>query len=308
MKAVRNAAFCFLLLGCFTAFSQQINDDTFKYENPNPAFSEGSGPLVCWDEGHFNIHTSESSYKAFADLLRGDGYQILRYGERFSNLSARNCNLLIIANPLSEYSSKDWDLPHDSAFTRDDIDELVAWIIGGGNLLLVADHSPVAGNVTDLGAVLGIMIANAYALMDQESRAVFRTSTGTLMSHKITQGRSELETIDSLVSFGGLAAIFGEMWDPITVFGENDTAYIRTQHTNLSEEIGGRTEFSIAGWWQGASRTLGDGRIVFQGEAAMCSAQIQVRRNNKLGMNNPIAPQNAQFCLNTVRWLTGVLD
>lgn len=234
MRTARNCAIYLLMLACSSAFSQQINDDTFHYNNPNPAFPEKSGPMVCWDEGHFNIHTAVSNYQAFADLLRGDGYQIERFGEDFSNLSTKNCDLLIIANPLSEYNSQDWDLPHDSAFTLQEMEELVAWIIGGGNLLLVADHSPISGNVTDLGAVLGIMIANAYALMEGESRAFFRTSAGTLKSHKITQGRSELEAVDMLVSFGGIAAIFGEMWDPITVFGENDTAYIRTQHTNLS--------------------------------------------------------------------------
>jgi hypothetical protein len=60
----------------------------------------------------------------------------------------------------------------------------------------------------------------------------------------------------------------------------------------------------------GASISLGDGKIVFQGEAAMCAAQFLVSRTVKMGMSNPDAPQNVQFCLNTDRWLTrvGVLD
>ncbi len=306
--AIRIFIFATSSIFCTLVWSQQIHDETFRYVNPSPAYTADSGPIVCIDEGHFNFHTADGNYKGFADLLRTDGYRVRGFAENFTELANSNCDLLVIANPISEYNSQDWDLPHYSAFTRSEIDDLVSWIINGGNLLFVADHSPVAGNSADLGSVLGIVIANAYALIGGESTGVFSRADGTLKSHKITQGRNDSESIDRLTSFGGLAAIFGSMWDPITVFADGDTAYIRVQHTNLSEEIGGRTEFSIAGWGQGASRTLGEGRIVFQGEAAMCGAQFQVRRNYKFGMNNPNAPQNAQFCLNTVRWLTGVLD
>ena len=288
--------------------AQQIHDESYSFENPNPVFNLGEGPTVCIDEGHFNFHTADGNYLAFANLLRSDGYLVKGYKSQFTELTGSDCELLVIANPISEYNSTDWDLPHYSAFTRSDMDQLVAWVIAGGNLLLIADHSPVAGTIADLGAVFGIVVVNAYALIDGESQGVFSSSNGTLKSHSITQGRFSSESVDSLTSFGGLAAIFGEVWDPITVFDEGDTAYIRVQHTNLSEEIGGRTEFSIEGWGQGASRTLGDGKIVFQGEAAMCAAQFHVRRNFRMGMNNPDALQNAQFCLNTVRWLTGVLD
>jgi hypothetical protein len=46
---------------------------------------------------------------------------------------------------------------------------------------------------------------------------------------------------------------------------------------------------------------------VFLGEAAMCSAQLAGPQRGPMGMNHPWAPQNPQFCLNTVRWLTRVL-
>jgi len=40
----------------------------------------------------------------------------------------------------------------------------------------------------------------------------------------------------------------------------------------------------------------------------MCSAQVSGPDRNPVGMNHPLAPQNAQFCLSAARWLTGVLD
>jgi hypothetical protein len=64
----------------------------------------------------------------------------------------------------------------------------------------------------------------------------------------------------------------------------------------------------IAGWWHGATRTLGKGRVVILGEAAMCSAQLAGPEKWTMGMNHPKAAQNAQFCLSTVRWLSGVLE
>ncbi|MCH7766830.1 MAG: hypothetical protein IH916_09770, partial [Acidobacteria bacterium] len=44
------------------------------------------------------------------------------------------------------------------------------------------------------------------------------------------------------------------------------------------------------------------------GEAAMCTAQVSGPERRPMGMNHPKAPQNAQFCLNVVRWLSGLLD
>ena len=53
--------------------------------------------------------------------------------------------------------------PHPSAFTRDDISELVKWVRGGRSLLLIIDHAPVPGAAADLGAVLGINMLDGHA-------------------------------------------------------------------------------------------------------------------------------------------------
>lgn len=50
----------------------------------------------------------------------------------------------------------------------------------------------------------------------------------------------------------------------------------------------------------------GKGRIVIFGEAAMFTAQLQGK--NKMGMNTKSASQNAQFLLNTLHWLNGILN
>ena len=72
--------------------------------------------------------------------------------------------------------------------------------------------------------------------------------------------------------------------------------------------------FSAAGWLQGATRKLDHGRIAILGEAAMCTAQFDDLDGEidapliPQGINALHAPQNAQFCLNVMHWLSGLLD
>jgi hypothetical protein len=43
------------------------------------------------------------------------------------------------------------------------------------------------------------------------------------------------------------------------------------------------------------------------GEAAMFSAQVAGPQRPPMGMKDPAAPQNAQFLLNVLHWLSGSL-
>lgn len=57
---------------------------------------------------------------------------------------------------------------------------------------------------------------------------------------------------------------------------------------------------------QGAVTRFGKGKVAVFGEAAMFSAQIAEPGHRLAGMNSPMAPQNAQFLLNVVHWLSGL--
>ena len=67
-------------------------------------------------------------------------------------------------------------------------------------------------------------------------------------------------------------------------------------------------KFNVEGWSQGAFKKHGKGRIVVFGEAAMFSAQLAGPNQIKMGMNNPVAPENYQLLLNIIHWLDGILD
>ena len=65
-----------------------------------------------------------------------------------------------------------------------------------------------------------------------------------------------------------------------------------------------------AGLYQGAVFEHGSGRVAVFGEAAMFSAQVFDRGKETIymGMNADDAEENAQFLLNVVHWLSGLLD
>jgi hypothetical protein len=64
---------------------------------------------------------------------------------------------------------------------------------------------------------------------------------------------------------------------------------------------------AASGMLQGAVVKFGKGRVAVFGEAAMFSAQVAGPSRSPMGMNDPTAPQNAQFLLNALHWLTGLL-
>ena len=65
-----------IALGAGGESQDQLAGRAFHFDNPDPAFAPGAGPLVCVDEAHNNYHTANGRYRPFADLLRGDGYWV----------------------------------------------------------------------------------------------------------------------------------------------------------------------------------------------------------------------------------------
>lgn len=305
---MKKAKRCFLLVAL--AFlpghlaGQQEGDVSFLFENTNPSFEAGRGPTVCIDEGHFNFHTAGGRYRSFADLLRGDGYVVRPYDDGFDGEALRSCSLLVVANPLAEANAEDWSYPHPSAFSGQEMSALMGWVRGGGRFLLFADHAPIAGAARDLAAVFGVLMADVY-VDGGPGPDVFRRLDGTLREHPIVEGRQASERVDSVMTFTGQAMQVTDGWEPIIVFGPDAVARISSDQAY--QEGAPWSGFSVGGWVHGAAREWDGGRIVFLGEAAMCSAQVSGPDRRPMGMNAPRADQNPQFCLNVVRWLTEAL-
>ncbi|MCG8607172.1 DUF4350 domain-containing protein [bacterium] len=218
----------------------------------------------------------------------------------------QKAKILVISNALHESNINDWSLPNPSAFTKDEIAEVVSWVEDGGSLMLIADHMPCPGAAADLAAAFGFEFNNGFARdTTRPSNDFFQREQDTLTDNAITNGRNKRERVDFVVSFTGQAFRIPEGAQPLLVLNSNfislmpDTAWVFRPWT---------TQIDVGGWSQGAYREFGKGRVAVFGEAAMFTAQVSGRNRRKMGMNHPAAEQNWQFLLNVIHWLDGIIE
>lgn len=293
---------------------QQANDPRFDFANADPAFAQGKGPSVCVDEAHHNAHTVPQLYAPFAGILRSDGFRVSRLTRSLGGDVLRSCDILVLGSgrATSAQSADAWSYPHASAYTRTEVDAVVRWVRAGGALLFAWDHAPAAGAAAGLASVLGVQTLDAWA--DATPRGtypeIFRRTDGLLADHAILRGRSPAERIDSLATHGA-GAFFPSRWiQPIVVYGREATAWVRLG--DMGQGLTGIPEsewprFDIQGWLLAGTREWDKGRIVFLGDSTACTAQLYGPESTPIGMSHPSGRQNAQFCLNLVRWLARVL-
>jgi hypothetical protein len=286
--------------------AQQVSDTLFTPPVGSPAFKEGTGPIVHIDGGHQNFHTMEGRYLPFARILQHDGYVVRSRHARFVRTDLDSSRILVISNALAKENQDDWNLPTPSAFDSAEIAAVRSWVHDGGSLWLIADHMPFPGAAGELAAEFGILMGNGFALdpRTEDGRMRFARSDGTLADHPITRGRNPSERIDSVVSFTGQAFRLEVAGDNLMTLGRTTTLFmpeVAWQFSKLTPRI------SASGMLQGAAIRFGKGRVAVFGEAAMFSAQLAGPNRVPVGMNDLTAPQNPQFLLNVVHWLSGLL-
>jgi hypothetical protein len=292
--------------------SKQVVDTMFPASPPrHPAFAPGRGPRVMIDEAHHNFHTAGGRFRPFAKWLEADGFRVTEGTTHTTASSLATTHILVIANALapSDVKVADWRLPTTPAFTADEVDAIVAWVRGGGALLLIADHMPFPGAVEPLAAAFGADFANGFALFGSEDPRtgdypiVFRRRDGTLMAGPVVDGRNPSERIDSIETFTGTAFHLSARSGGI-----------------LALPIGTRLELPMVAWQfsdttpamradgllQGAAFAFGRGRVAIFGEAGMFTAQRKGVDRVPMGFNDPAASQNPQFILNLLHWLAGM--
>ncbi len=295
--------------------AQQRPATDFEFSVGSPAFPLGEGPVVLVDEAHHNFHTIgpttgydddhqpvtvEGRYGPFAQLLRRDGYVVEPLKSRISRSNLQGADVLVIANALAESNVVDWSLPNPSAFDEEEVAAAEEWVREGGALLLIADHQPWPAAASELAERFGLIFNNGYTETFR-----FRRADSSLRGHPITRGRTPSEQIDSVMTFSGQAfrVAPGTTASPLLVIG--DQSMLVLHWDPFEEETDRVPRIRADGMLQGAALSFGRGRVAAFGEAAMFTAQVS--EEGLFGMNHPEAPQNAQFVLNVLHWLTGVL-
>ena len=289
--------------------AQQRADSSFDASVRRPAYPAGTGPVVAVDEAHHNFHTIGGRYRAFAEVLRADGYVVREHRSEFTKESLTSIRVLVIANAGTD-SLSSWDLPAHSALTPTEIDGVVGWVEAGGSLFVIADHMPAAGAIAPLAARFGAILTNGYTIDSVRGDLpgdLFTRADGTLLEHPITRGRVPSERVDSIVTFTGQAF---QLTDSriATVLRFRPSA-VSLLPIRAGVGFDSTTPRIRSGRWPHAvSVAAGRGRVAIFGEAAMFSAQLAGDPGRPMGMNHPRAGRNKQLLLNTLHWLTGLLD
>lgn len=298
---MRFILFSLLLFFPILIAAQQRPDTSFALSIENPAYPNGSGPVICIDSAHNNLHKADGGFAPFARVISKDGYTVSDYNSPLDNAEELSkCDIFMIVNPLHESNLGNWVLPNPSAFSELEIQNLKNWVQQGGSFFLIADHMPFAGAANKLGRSFGFEFSNGFATPEKEQNQpdLFTIQNGRLLESPVS-GRD----VTSVTSFTGSAFTYPENATPVMVFTEGDFSLepeIAWQFEQNTETI------PIAGYAQGALLEYGSGRVAVFGEAAMFTAQIIGTPNGtfRIGLNNPdLAPQNLQFLLNIIHWL-----
>jgi hypothetical protein len=290
----------------------QIPDKSFNPRINNPVYDVDQGPVVCLDEGHNNFHTLDNRFWAFGELLRRDGYVVESTKMKFTADVLHPCSILVIANAQLEGEWDTYPYPTPSAFSPEEISSVQNWVQEGGALLLIADHMPLAGVAQALASAFNIEFNNGFALKgykDESERdtafeapTIFRIKDQTLAQHTITEGRTSDESISYARSFTGQAFQAPATAEPILILPQDFISLMPEKAWQFGPDT---KKIPVGGWLQGAVMKYGVGRTAFFGEAAMFTAQLSDLK--PVGMNAPQAEQNAQFVLNLMHWLSGIL-
>lgn len=300
------------------AAQQQMVDPDFRPTVERPAYAAEAGPVVAIDEAHANFHRMEGQYAPFAALLRADGYQVRAGTLALDAGGLDGVDVLVIANAGATQAQ-----PTPPAFTEAEGVALEAWVRNGGKLLLIADHTPFGAAAEGLAAHFGVRMGKGYAFAmatngDPTTNLTYPAEA--FGEHPIITGRDAAERVDSVTAFTG-QSLQGPpgatVLLPMTV-GAREARDLPTLQA-LADRLddGAPVEAALAELSspalpaQGLAFDHGRGRVVVLGEAGMLSAQLiryppgSTQADRRFGMN--AAPGNAQFSLNILHWLTGLL-
>jgi hypothetical protein len=294
------------------ARGQQVSDTAFSPPVPHPVYKEGAGPLLLLDEAHHNFHTASGRYLTFVTLARRDGYRVEPNRRRFTRASLAKAKILVIANALNARNDRGrWSLPTPSAFDPSEISAVREWVRSGGSLMLISDHMPFPGAAGPLAKEFGVEMINGFALdttatlNSRNGLITYTRQSGSLSDNPITRGRSDDERVDSVKAFTGQGFRLSGAGSPLMTIASGSVVMLVPQVAWQFSESTPR--MPAKGLLQGAVIEFGKGRVAVFGEAAMFSAQVQGPNRMPMGMNDPAAPQNPQFLLNVLHWLSRLL-
>jgi hypothetical protein len=279
-----------------------------RIEIAHPAHPSGTGPRFLVDQGHHNVHGLDDRFEPFGRVLRLDGYRVSAITEPFSDESLADATVLVIANALHESNVDHWEQPVRPAFTDLEIAAVVRWVEAGGRLWLIADHMPFPGAAATLAAELGFTFHDGFAFRSAGrgfagGPITHTRSSGLVLPHATTDGRSEAERVEQVRSFVGQA--FEAPEDAVVLLRMPEDGLLVMPEVAWEFDL--ETPRREAGGWPLAAVVeRGRGRVAVFGEAAMLSARYKPTDGGwtAVGFHEAEARDNLQLVRNVARWLS----
>lgn len=310
------------LISSFDVVAQQLPDLAFDVRVAQPSFPAERGPLLAIDEAHRNFHTASGRYKPFANLARNDGFRVVENTRAFTVKELERFKLLVISNAIG---ADDENAYTHSAFSTEESAAVRDWVSAGGALLLIADHAPMGVAAESLAQKFGVEMGKGFTEDSEHSAPAanpsileFSRQNGLLADHVITRGRSAAERINRVVAFTGQSLRGPTGSVAILQLGAHAIDHPSPTPAQAAAQpnpaiawhtaVAGMPTHPASGRAMGLVFSLGRGRVVVLGEAAMLTAQRtgEGAQAAPMGMNVP-GNDNKQFALNLLRWLAGVL-
>jgi hypothetical protein len=314
--------FCGTSACSYFAQDTQVADPDFTPKNTHRTFSEQNSPVVYVDEAHHNFLTKNGRYKPFSQVLESDGYTVKPNKKVFNLDYLKQADILVIANALDK-DRQDWTPPFGDALTSQEISAVKKWVLQGGSLFLIVDHSPFPKAIEKLAVAFGFEFSNGHV-----GDAIFRIEDNTLANNVITGGttasQSELgaeELIPSLMqgftrrvasldsitrvkTFGGSAFRAPQNAISLLTLGKGAVSITPA----IPFQVNANTpRVSVEGWSQGAVLQIGKGRVAVFAEGMMFSSQLDTKTGKKYGLTSMGGEQNEMFLLNVMHWLSGTI-
>lgn len=301
MKSLTVLFICLFLCAACQEGRIQRADEEYDVSVSSPSFT-GEKPVMFFDEGHNNFHTSDGLYKPFVSLLGNDGFEIIPLREQFSSASLEGANVLVIANAMGTNELND-----SPAFEREECAAVSEWVAQGGSLLLIADHFPFGPAAQPMASVFGVsfhggLVSDSVFFAEgtgDHSQIVFSRANGHLKDHPVTAG------IEKVVIFSGqsllgppgssaflkLSSHSYDLRADVKVSGDGSDTRVEVNYIDPKPALDKAV---------GIALNYGKGKVVVLGEAAMLTAQ-RIGNNIRVGMNSNEG--NRLLALNIMHWL-----
>ncbi|MEX2271994.1 MAG: DUF4350 domain-containing protein [Vicinamibacterales bacterium] len=273
-----------------------------------PAYASGAGPRVLYDTAHWNPSLDDGRYRAVADLLRADGYRIEGGAIPFEMAALGGYDILLSVTP---YAADRASNPAEAArpvFSDAQCDTLEAWVRKGGKLLFVVGHQPSGIAHANLAARFGIELRNGSAMdatpannwVDGHASCggclKFTRENGLLRLHPITEGRDAEERVMSVISAVGQSIAVRNPRDILLAMGPDSY-----------DVLPDKRRLPAKGRAQAVAVSAGAGRVVVIGDGSILSGFTYGAENPGFRRWWPKDPDNRQFTLNVMHWLSGLL-